>query len=298
LPELASKVDAVAIVRSLAHISTPEHAAEHMPPYIRDRLAPEAAVGAVETVVAHAADLTRKWRLLPPAEVVFLREHRRDVSELDAVRALASRLLESLLDPDNLPPEEIRAEDRKTAFYYAAALLKQERVLRAVTRARSEAPTLDGALSGMDRKRVEDLLLSRSMSGPVNTLARLMSVWQHLVEQIERDRDMGYEDYEQALIARDYLEDAVSLLSPDAREGLDVQLRPLDEGFAAGTGSLATSIRPSASWEPQPWWWFRVPRPMGDSFQARLEHVSPAAAQEARTAQEDASSQPGRQAPS
>jgi hypothetical protein len=287
MPASASQVDAVAIARSLARVSTAEQAAERLPPHIRNRLAPVAAVDAIETVVAHAAELSRKWRLLPPAQVEFLREHRLQVSELDSVRMLASRLLESFLDPAKTPAAEISEEDRITAFHYAAALLKQERVLRAFRRARSEAPSLDGALRGMDRKRVEDLLLNRSMSGPVTTLARLMSVWQRLIEQIERSQDMGYEDYEQALIARDYLEEAAALLSPDAREGLDVPLRRLDQGFATVTRPLATSIRPLASWEPQPWWWFRVPLPMGESFQARLEHVAPAAAHEARTAQED-----------
>lgn len=267
-----------------------------MPSYIRNRLAPDAAVEAVETVVGHAAELTRQWRLLPPAEAAFLREHHLQVSDLDAVRALSSWLLQSVLDRANIPEEETPNNDRRTAFYYAAALLKQERVLRAFAAARSDAPTLDGALSDMDRVRVEDYLLGRSMSGPVSTLARLMSVWRRLVEQIEGHHDMGYEDYEQGLVARDYLEELVSLLSPDARTGLDAQVRPLDERFAAGTRSLATSIRPPTSWRPQRWWWFRVPRPMGESFQARLEHVAPAAMQEA--AHKDSTSQRGRESPS
>lgn len=282
LPASASKIDAVGVARSLARVSTVEEAAEHLPPHVRGGMTPDAAVEAIETVVAHAAELTRKWRLLPPAEVGFLQEHRVEISELDTIRALASRLLDSLLDSDPVQQAESPDEDRRTAFHYAAALLKQERVLEALRGARSEAPTLDGALSGMDRRRVEDFLLSRSMSGPVSTLTRLVAIWRRLVGQIERDDDMGYEDYEQGLIARDYLQDAVSLLSPDAPDGLEVQLRPLDQSFAAGTQSLTTSIREAASWEPRRWWWFRVPRPMGDSFRARLEHVAPNAEREAR----------------
>jgi hypothetical protein len=275
MPQVASVVDVVAAIRSLTWARTPAQAVEHMPPYVRDRLRPDAEP-AIRALVAHAATLTGTWRLQPPAEAAFLAERKLGQPDLEAVRELAGRLLASFLDNEPALAEATSDDDRRTAFYYAAALVKQQLALAVIAKARSHAPTLDGALSGPDRVRVEEYLLSRSMVGPVQTLERLMRHWRQLVESLEGDHaSMMYEEYEQDLIARDLFEVALSLVAPDARAGLESQLDPLDRRFFAATIAVAGSHRPLSSWQPQRWWWFHLPRRPGTQFNAYVENVMP-----------------------
>jgi hypothetical protein len=281
LSVLAKRVDPVAIVRSLAWANTAENAAEGIPRYLRDRLAPGEATEIVNAIAALAADSARTQRLAPPAEAAFLREHELLASDLDRVRSLSVGLLEAFLGSETALRDETSEGNRRTAFRYAAALLKQQLATRAFLDSRSDAPSLDGSLAGLDRKRAEDFLLSRSMSGPITTVARLVSAWERLVEQLEGSPEqLAFEDYEQGLIARDYLEDLCSLLSPCARQRLEGHVRPLDKRFDDATHSLAAPIRQVVPWKSQRWWWHCLPRALSDDFRRHLEHVAPRAAEE------------------
>ena len=159
-----------------------------------------------------------------------------------------------------------------------------------------DAP-LQTALPAQERNRIAEFLLYRNLKGNFETLDSMVAAWQRFAETLRNHPEsLGHEEYDDWLTKRDSLEEALSLLSPGTRKDVEARVRRLDERFAGATRAVSTSIRPHSPWRPQRWWWFRVPRDMGESFRARLEHVAPAAAQETLPVHTEPSNQPGREA--
>jgi hypothetical protein len=178
-------------------------------------------------------------------------------SELAAIRSDARRLLNAFLENGEVGTFN---GARGPAAYYAAALLKQEQFLEGVREARATPTSMHSQLAGTDRQAIEEFLLHASMRGRVKTLDSLLCQWLRLVEHIERDEtSLVSEEYVNWLISRDYLEDAVSLVSPPSHGLLESRVHPVDDRFLAATQPRPTPIRSGLAWKPERWWWYRTP---------------------------------------
>jgi hypothetical protein len=252
-----------------------------------------------KAILDRAAALVRDKSLLPPAEAAFLEKHGIATSELDQLRSLSERLLRTSISEasrSSVLPDPKHERRHYTALRYAEALVRQDEILDALSRVDSSNAPLQSGLTEPDRKRIDDFLIYRGTKGRFETLDSLTDVWERSVAWVEdKGESYTHDEFVDRLITRDSLEDALSLVSPAGREPLESRVRPLDQRFLHGTRAVSTSIRPPSPWRFQGWWWFRVPRRIGKSFQARLEHVAPAAAQEALTAHKGAMNQRARE---
>jgi hypothetical protein len=260
-----------------------------------ERRMPRFSTEDLRAVLDHAAVVARQSRLLPPAEAAFFGRSllppagrfgdepgvELSVSDLAGLRVLAIDLLERYLaeDTDSIElPDPKRDAMQSAALQYVEALLHQEEVIEDLNKAAADETSLHAALRGSDRTRIDAFVLNRGGT----RLDSLVDRWQRCVKTVETDpARLMYEEYENWLSARDSLEDARSLLTPPCRAILDPRLEPLDERFLRATREVSTSIRPRSPWEPQRWWWFRVPRNLGEHFKDYLEHFVPLVAEEA-----------------
>jgi hypothetical protein len=270
------------------------------------RLLPPAETAFTEGfgAVLALASLSQEKPRLSPAETASMHGDRRirpTATDLDELRTLAQRLIHAYLARDPASPEYPRPKTRvrhNIALRYAEALLRQEEILDGLEQIDPQASPLQAALTGTDRGSIEGFLLYRNLMGRFETLDSLADQWERSVIWVENDpASYGHEDFSDRLISRDSLEDALGLLSPRSRRGLEHRIRLLDERFFAATQAVSVSTRPCSPWCSQRWWWFRVPRLLGESFQHRLRHVAPAAAQEALATRKDPSRRPGRAGP-
>lgn len=257
----------------------------------------------LRAVLASAAALTRETSLLPPAESAFLKKHllppagafreqsgvELSLADLDVLRSLAGELIGSYLAVEGESselPDPRHVAMHSAALQYAEAVLHQQEVLEELNRARLADASLHARLTETDRRRIEEFLLFTGGK----TLDTWVESWQRCVVWVETDPEhIVFEVYETRLGTRDGLAHAMSLVSPTSRAFLESRLGPLDERFSRATREVSTSIRPCSPWQPQPWWWYRVPSRLGEHFKARLEHLAPAAAREALAAQGDTS---------
>lgn len=246
----------------------------------------------LEEILARAVTLVRAKSLFPPAEAAFREKNGVAASELDSVRSLSERLLKACIaesrDSSSLPDPK-REQAHYKALRYAEALVRQDEILEALGRVDSMNAPLQHRLTGTDRKRLDEFLLYRNTKGRFETLDSLSDLWEACVARVEDDGgSYVHDEFVDRLTGRDSLEHALSLLSPAARETVEARVRRFDDRFVQATRGVSTSIRPYSPWRSQPWWWFRLPRNMGESFQARLTAVAPATAHEALSARNDA----------
>jgi hypothetical protein len=261
LSESAKLIDPVAVVRSLVSAATPAEAVDRIPTYLRERLAPGEASDVVRNIVRHASSLVRHDTLSPPAEAGFLSVTGLARGDVGAVSVRAEQLLAAFLDGESRVRDSIDDHDRRTAFYYAAALLKQRRALAAIEQARERVPSIDGVLTGADRERVTDYLVNRSaLGGVVETLERHVSSWQRLIESLEcGGESLTSDDLQQSFIARDAIEVALGLMTPKTRARIADQVEPLDQRFHAASVPSRIPLDPPVPWRPRSWWWFHRP---------------------------------------
>jgi hypothetical protein len=241
-------------------------------------------------VLADAAIVTQERRLLPPAEAAFFGRSllppaggfgeaqgiELSAGDLDSLRALAVDLIQAYLagegDPTDGPNPKGNAM-HSAALQYVEALLRQEEIVERFDRATRDDSSLHALLRGSDRTRVQDFLLSRGGT----LLDSLVNGWQRFVDHVwVRPVSFAYEEYEQGLIRRDLLENVISLVTPGFRKTLQSLVYPADSRFFDATREASASIRPTTPWEPQPWWWFRLPRHLGKNFNDRLGYLAPA----------------------
>lgn len=288
-----------AVLRLLAVGVPPAVVIERM----SERRKPGFSIDDLRAVLAHAATLAHERRLLPPAQAAFFGRTllppagavdkepgvELSVSDLDALRSLAIDLIGKYLaeesDATEMPqPKHVAMQS--AALQYAEALLRQQEVIEDLHQAARDESSLHATLTGTDRTRIEELLLNRGGK----RLDSRLDGWRQGVERVESDPDfIVFEVYEDRLVARDNLEDALSLLTPPARHVLEQRVGPLDERFLQATRELPTSIRPRSPWQPQRWWWYRAPSRLGEHFKDRLEQLAPEAARAALAAQGDGS---------
>lgn len=257
---------------------------------VADRLASRGGgEGDVRAILTDAAALCRRARLSAPAEAAFVEKPGITEpwrSDLGSLRLRSAELLETLASTDSAgatlgKPAE-NHEEFVAALRYAEALVRQEDVNEALGRLDAETAPMQTRLTGPDRKRVEDFLVYRNVRGRFETLDSLISLWERFVTRIEKtSQSYAYDDYTDRLVSRDSLEDAISLLSPLASGDVAHNVCSLDSRFAAATHEITAPLRTPDPWKPQAWWWFRVPRQIGDQFRSQLQGIAPAAAAEA-----------------
>lgn len=280
-----------AVLRLLA-VGVPEAA---IPERMSEHRMPGFSVDDLREILVHARTVTRATSLLPPAQAAFFERTLLppagafggapgvdlSASDLEALRSLAFALVDAYLSDDRgsaAAPDPKRDPMHSAALQYVEALLRQEEIIDDLNQASSAESSLHAAITGTDRTRLHELLLNRGGT----RLDSLVNRWQRFVGIAESDpQSMGYEEYENWLRGRDLLEDVMSVLSPASREILESRIQPLDESLFRATREVASSIRPPSPWQPQPWWWYRVPTRLGGYFKDRLEHLSPAAARDA-----------------
>lgn len=219
-------------------------------------------------------------RLLPPAGA-FGGSPGIDVSveHLDELRTLAVSLLTAHATHQETDPAEPTAQPapsmRSAALQYAEAILAQAELIDTLEHAAGDDNSLHAALDPRDRLRLRDVLLYRGRTEP------LTARWTRGVDAIQRRSPcVIHETYIDGLSARDAIEEAAGVLSPVGRATLDRRVRPADERLVNATRAVASSVCPSEPWRPQPWWWYRLPRDLSQSFRERLQHVAPEVARE------------------
>jgi hypothetical protein len=207
------------------------------------------------------------------------RSARPSTEDLDRLRRLSHRVIRSYLgDCSDFTafPEAERPEQRSVALQYAEAVLRQAEVIARLNGLGDDAP-LQTALPIPDRNRIAEFLLYRNLRGHFETLDSLVAAWQRLVEALkDHPESVGYEEYDDWLTKRDSLEDALSLLSPGTRKDLEARVRQLDERFLEATHATPSVIKPASPWEPERWWWYRIPHRLGKHFQDRLDDLASA----------------------
>jgi hypothetical protein len=258
----------------------------------------------LHAALADAAQTANERALLPPAEAAFvdgfggivaraaltsdkpltIREAvagardgapiRPSNAELEDLRALSKRLLGAYLadevdSPDFPRPKE--DESHGIALRYLEALLRQEEIVAKLGDLDPETSPLHCGPAQAERARIDDFLLYRGVTGQSKTLDSLIMDWQRFVERLESEPDrFVYEVYEDRLIRRDVLEDAIGLIDPHMRDCLERHVRPLDDRFFAATRAAAEPIGPRSPWKPRRWWWHRHPRRLHKNFVDRL----------------------------
>lgn len=256
--------------------------------------APDFSTDDLRAVLAHAAVVAREASFLPPAQAAFFGRTllppagpigdqpgvQLSASELPALRDLAIKLIDQYLERESdsiEPPDPKHIPMHSASLQYLEALLRQEEIVDDLRQARLDESSLHAALTGTDRTRIEELLLNRGGT----RLDSLVHRWQRFTGYVESRPDShAFEDYEQGLRIRDQLQDAISVLTPRAREMLESHVRPADDRFFHATRSVSRSVRPASPWRAQGWWWYRLPRRLGKHFSDRLAHVAPTVAQE------------------
>jgi hypothetical protein len=242
---------------------------------LADRLATDPRMvraGATDptTILGDAAELVRNRLLLPPAQAAFVRDHPGSDAFLDRLPTAATAALRDLLTGG----APTKTNERALALRYAAAVVDQQEILELLGEARAGQSSRHTMLSTPDRERLEAFLLYRNLNRPHHTLDSLIHTWERLIEEVEGDgAHHMYEEHVDRLTTRDSLETALSLLS--GRSPIDPEINALDARFLAATDAIAGSIDPPTPWEPQAWWWFRLPNRMGWQFRDYLEHALP-----------------------
>ena len=110
--------------------------------------------------------------------------------------------------------------------------------------------------------------LSRRAKHPI-TLEYLLQRWQDFVVQIERGYEDSIYEYTNDLSMRDLWEDLLRGVPQGLRQELSEWIRPWDERFYKATRGAERAILPGAR-EPLHWWWFRVPKRIGEELGADL----------------------------
>jgi hypothetical protein len=223
---------------------------------------PRGSRSEIERALSRAAALARDGKLLPPAEAAFLEKPRVGIDSSDGLGPATLRLLESQPSrASDLSGGE--GEDKLVpyvAFRYAEALLRQEEVLEALSRVNELNAPVQAGLPDADRARLEEYLLFRNVRGRFETLDSLVGQWGRAVASLKARPDAWVADvYADWLHTRDSLEHALSVLSPETRNGIEGAVRGCDEAFLALTRTRATPFSTASPWRLRRWWWFREP---------------------------------------
>jgi hypothetical protein len=219
----------------------------------------------VRAVIATAVSVVRARPLLPPAATAFLGRHPEAESLLEVLPEGAVEALEDYLagaDPK-------RADGgTKLALRYAAATMQQEGVFRRFAEVKPESDPFHASLSDGDKARLEAYLLYLGIrGGPIRTLDSLIDAWSRLVDIMEHgDEHWMCEEHTNSLDGRDHLEIAMSLLTPTESQEVRAHVGTFDQRFFNATRPTPRSLRPHEPWQPQAWWWFRLPQQIGESF--------------------------------
>lgn len=129
-------------------------------------------------------------------------------------------------------------EEHNVALQYAAAIARQAEIVETINGLRAEDAPLQFALPEAERRRINDLALYRGLLGPFQTLDSRVDSW------------------------RDFLDQALSALSPEAREHVMEIVAQLDERFLTTTREVPDPVQRPQPWQAQGWWWFRAPARM------------------------------------
>ncbi|HEV2813500.1 MAG TPA: hypothetical protein VGW10_09635 [Solirubrobacteraceae bacterium] len=198
---------------------------------------------------------------------------------LERLPAIAASLIDAVLRDVTAADPVIPERDftGTAALEYASAVLLQEEVLEELERQAQDSSSLYAGLPADDRARVRDFALYRGEA----RLERALDRWARHVQGCERHPSAAvFESYEDALMGRDDLELALSLLSSPALDRVAERLRPIDRRFLAATCELSAPLTKRDPWAPSAWWWYRVPRDAGEYFIDYVRHLRPELLQE------------------
>ncbi len=124
-----------------------------------------------------------------------------------------------------------------------------------------------------DRQIFDSFLvyLNAGSPGALITVERMVTKWSRFVTEVESGRPDSVDEYANDIWLRDALEDLYTLLSPAGRRGLASELESVDGRFDAATRPVSDSFWPAVrGWEPQRWWYYRVPRQLSAQFEQDL----------------------------
>jgi hypothetical protein len=254
----------------------------------------ELAAESVKRSLERALSALRVDRLRPEGEAGFLKESfllpgtvsdrhwkggQLDLEDLEPLRAHALSLIEELRTTGQVPASLLDAETAgrsSLAMRFAQRLLQQEEGTETLEAASHDPKSVHSLLAPSDQRLINAALLAR---GEVLLLDYRIKRWESLARALSsHPEDLLHEEFEDFLQTRDHLEDLLGLLSPVSRPAVEEPVRELDVRFLESTHPVEVSLRPHKPWQPQRWWWYRVPSRVGDSFKARLAIVSPEAA--------------------
>lgn len=271
------------VLRLLAHGQSPAEIARRAGPSARSGKPSDARD--LKAIFVDARRALAEETLRPPALTAFLEKPRINDSTFDLVdlrdraRELVSEAIILLEQPGREASTAVNRANEDAFSYaalrYAEALVRQEDVLEALGHVNRLTAPLHATLTGDDRRRLDDFLLYRNVKGRFETLDSLIDAWDRLVAGLARaPSSLTYDEFTDRLRSRDSLETAVAQVTPLARGPLVAAVAPLDRRYLEHTNAQASSIRRSAAWRVDPWWWFRVPRAPGSRFREQLAAVT------------------------
>jgi len=177
-----------------------------------------------------------------------------------AVALLGQGVLPAVLlagDAAPLTPALGQSRSWLKSWFQQAGKWKMEKVLR-----RRLTPQETALLNATLRR------LSKRAKHPI-TLEHLLQRWQDFVVQIERGYEDSIYEYTNDLSVRDLWEEILRGVPQGLRQELSEWIRPWDERFYKATRSVRRPIL-SAGRSSLHWWWFRVPKRVGEALGADL----------------------------
>ena len=117
-------------------------------------------------------------------------------------------------------------------------------------------------------ERIQHRLSERA--GHSLTLNQLFQRWREFVIQVEQCYQDSFYEYTNDLSVRDVLEEILQEVPPSLREELTSEIRPWDERFTEATREIKQALLPNVTPGSLPWWWFRIPKNLGEILKEDL----------------------------
>jgi len=105
------------------------------------------------------------------------------------------------------------------------------------------------------------------------TLSGLLQRWQDFVLQIEQGYQDSIYEYTNDLSVRDLLEEVLKEVPQTLQKELTQLIRPWDARFDNATKKTRRPVLPHIGQESLSWWWFRVPKHLGEELEADLRSL-------------------------
>jgi hypothetical protein len=225
--------------------------------------------------IRYGLDRLRLQRPDPPVAAALLMRlrHVGVKISIEEARELAEEVLSAFSNGSaatSAAVPERTSEEVSAAFSYASAIVRNGHFPELP----SEDRSIRDALDERDLDLVETFFVFRSeLILHRRTPEMLVERWRSLTKSIQDGSLDSLDEFLNDLDARDVLEDAAALASPQGRGVFRQHLDQLDARYEMATRQADSTLRDDDVWRPMRWWWYRRPIKMTPALETALRRL-------------------------